>query len=92
MYVLHLVKTFIYLFFFTCVLAKLVQNIGPRVVANFGSKSQGPNGVIPGAGRGILASVYIPVSELQSPGSSRESVTSPPVGRGRGRGLLLMSD
>lgn len=70
----------------------VMQTVGPRLAANFSSKSQGPNDVIPGAGRGILGSMYTPTSEPEFPGPPRESVTPPPIGRGRGRGFRLTSD
>lgn len=69
-----------------------MQTVGPRLAANFSSKSLGPNDIVPGAGRGILGSMYTPTSEPEFPGPPRESVTPPPVGRGRGRGFRLTSD
>jgi hypothetical protein len=47
----------------------------------------------PGTGRGVLGGSMGPVSSAtQSPGRSRAIETAPPAGRGRGRGLLLLSD
>lgn len=59
-----------------------VRAVGPRVAANF-------NGVLPGMGRGILGASTGPKQEVTPP---KTSDTPPQVGRGRGRGLLLLSE
>lgn len=68
-----------------------MHSVGSRVAANFGGKPHGPQGFVPGAGRGILAGGSSPaVVEPITPGPSQKSAPQTPAGRGRGRGVLLM--